>query len=634
MHCIALFLSVLIGGTSVATAQAITVSITAPMSGRVVNGALNVTATVQSTYDLTEVRASVSGEAVVLSRSGTQFQGTVQTSALPSGPYVLTVTATDVFGTTGTAQRTFILDRLPILAPVQPIDYSVTRGPVSADASCSDAEGACTLTVTAASQTLTGTGSVSGTFDLSAFNGSSVGVRFDAVDARGQLTRTVRLVYVESNPRWRERQSVVGVIDDVTTDRVLVGVESVRGTITAWRRAQIVNRLTGAVSEIPIPATEAFQTSYQRRYSRLTPYGAIFALDRGTGGAYPYTSLYDWNEGQLYPLGDPKSATSLSVAGGYATWVEDPAPGGEAGTSRLLFRDMAARTTVLVAPNSTSNNGFAPAEDGRIGYSTGYSSSTSYLYKDGTSSLFAGGDALLERYDGGSTYYLDRRASPAASLWVYDNASGYRRVIDNLAWATYEVSGGWIAFARQGNLGQTHVWLRSPAGVESQLSFFSAPSELEAVSPTGEVIFTSSNRRYWATPEHTAQDIGPKRGRIQWLGSEWTLSLGRTLLGLTPTGAVASEDAPEPASRVRVMAAYPNPVHSTFTLSYDLPRPLTVHVWVVDALGRKVAELDAGDRTAGPNRVQWDVRTFASGRYTVLLGTADGQVGTPVTIIR
>ena len=60
---------------------------------------------------------------------------------------------------------------------------------------------------------------------------------------------------------------------------------------------------------------------------------------------------------------------------------------------------------------------------------------------------------------------------------------------------------------------------------------------------------------------------------------------------------------------------FPNPFNPTTVVSYQLPVVSDVRLGVYDLLGREVAVLVDGHRTAGTYSVRWDASGFASGVY-------------------
>ncbi len=92
-------------------------------------------------------------------------------------------------------------------------------------------------------------------------------------------------------------------------------------------------------------------------------------------------------------------------------------------------------------------------------------------------------------------------------------------------------------------------------------------------------------------------------------------------------------------SGARLALAFPNPnrgsVALTCRLESDGPMSLTVH----DIVGRRIAELESGWRTAGTHRLAWDGRradgaAAAPGLYVIRLSCADGTIARKAVLLR
>ena len=60
---------------------------------------------------------------------------------------------------------------------------------------------------------------------------------------------------------------------------------------------------------------------------------------------------------------------------------------------------------------------------------------------------------------------------------------------------------------------------------------------------------------------------------------------------------------------------YPNPFNPTTTISYSIPENEYVTLSIYDALGKEVAVLDNGFRTAGNYSHTFDASALSSGMY-------------------
>ena len=59
----------------------------------------------------------------------------------------------------------------------------------------------------------------------------------------------------------------------------------------------------------------------------------------------------------------------------------------------------------------------------------------------------------------------------------------------------YAASNEWVAFTQPGTGGELQVWVRSPAGLKEQVSFFGSSSQIDALNPDGMVMFVNKGLR-------------------------------------------------------------------------------------------------------------------------------------------
>ncbi|HET6559980.1 MAG TPA: T9SS type A sorting domain-containing protein, partial [Prolixibacteraceae bacterium] len=60
---------------------------------------------------------------------------------------------------------------------------------------------------------------------------------------------------------------------------------------------------------------------------------------------------------------------------------------------------------------------------------------------------------------------------------------------------------------------------------------------------------------------------------------------------------------------------YPNPLHSTTTISFNLPSKTVVSLKVFNSKGKEVATLESKELSAGYHERQWDATRFSNGIY-------------------
>lgn len=86
--------------------------------------------------------------------------------------------------------------------------------------------------------------------------------------------------------------------------------------------------------------------------------------------------------------------------------------------------------------------------------------------------------------------------------------------------------------------------------------------------------------------------------------------------------------------RVALRGAAPNPFRSSTQITYALPERTDVTLTVYDLMGRKVATLDTGARSAGTHRVRLDATALPSGPYVVRLQAGTTQKTQRITMVK
>ena len=95
----------------------------------------------------------------------------------------------------------------------------------------------------------------------------------------------------------------------------------------------------------------------------------------------------------------------------------------------------------------------------------------------------------------------------------------------------------------------------------------------------------------------------------------------------------------EPQAGPFALQAFPSPAMGALTLRFELERAQTIDVEIVDASGRPVARLAAGETASGPRELRWDGRDGAgravpAGAYFARLRTASGCRTQAVRLVR
>ncbi len=75
--------------------------------------------------------------------------------------------------------------------------------------------------------------------------------------------------------------------------------------------------------------------------------------------------------------------------------------------------------------------------------------------------------------------------------------------------------------------------------------------------------------------------------------------------------------------RFNVIQNYPNPFNASTVIKYELPKQLTVSIDILDALGRKVANIQNGSQPAGYHQIIWNASDASSGIYFYRIQAGD-----------
>jgi hypothetical protein len=94
-----------------------------------------------------------------------------------------------------------------------------------------------------------------------------------------------------------------------------------------------------------------------------------------------------------------------------------------------------------------------------------------------------------------------------------------------------------------------------------------------------------------------------------------------------------------PGNGVTLRQNYPNPFNPRTRIDFSLDQPGPVTISVFDLAGRRIAELQRGELSAGQHHVVWEGRTddgrpVAAGQYWYVLRTAQGQVSRSMVLLK
>ncbi|MDF7813562.1 DUF4394 domain-containing protein [Hymenobacter sp. YC55] len=124
-----------------------------------------------------------------------------------------------------------------------------------------------------------------------------------------------------------------------------------------------------------------------------------------------------------------------------------------------------------------------------------------------------------------------------------------------------------------------------------------------------------------ASPNTALYTVDLTTGAATLVGPVGNGVAARDIAIAIPTGVVNSNRKTELATG---LSLYPNPLAGAARITFGLPRAAHVELTVTDALGRTVDTVDAGQRAAGQQSVEWNRKGQAAGIYFFRL-SFDGQ---------
>ncbi len=522
---------------------AVTLQLLNPRSNTPFDQKISISAIVTSDWALKSVTARIGTQSVDLRLSGGRYEAEFPLTGQPKGPLTLTVTATDAYDATASAQANVFYDDLPVITAVYP--KSFVRSDLHVDATCTTTGvSPCTSISVTARPDVTYTTrtpapvsglTVAGTHvvgDLVNLPEGAVPICFSARTAYGLRREVCTRIAVDRSPRLVEAFSAGDGILDVDDTRVLYfRCALVGASCTTWIR----DRVTAVDTLLPTLTSQGWTD-----YVKLTPLGAIGCQS-------------EWRAGTLYPVFDPSVPNQIpcnvAVGGTTAIWRSGPdlqnsihirdtvtgaqidryvrevdaglsvSPSGDAYFTQWAagrsFHVMRYHAGVVSQVTNKVSGYVSPVSDdvnvvyGLWSYTTGESKGIGMIDPTGVASVVAAGTAL------------------SASR------------------PTYAVAAGKVAYTRAMGLPGAEVFVRLPSGTTSLVApWTTGYSAVEPIDPTDRVIHlhgTSATLldRYEARPGIPMERISTGIGTLKVLGGQWHVIMANTVLRIVdppPTG--------------------------------------------------------------------------------------------------
>lgn len=534
------------------SAQTVSVNVVLPTSGaQIRNNQLYIAATVASTYEVQGVQATVEGlntSLVYLPSAYSNYvfgtfepkpgwAGTISLAGLARGSKTLIVTATDAFGNTNQVQRSFTYDLPPTLTVTAPADGAVARpGLQIAATATDDAPDGLVIRVYSGNNydsplLLSSSSPLNTNLTFNDPDGTFIDLTFQAWDSvGGPPAITSRRIYVQSSSNLVEVANVTGGrIVDAQPDRFLFVTPQ-----DGPSRAYIKSRSNG--SETPIFA----HSNLVVNGGFLSPQGAILVASASpyAGFTTGYGLFQSFGESEIEHGTHGLGAIVVAAKGNFAAWGWGSGGGF---TPRLNITDLQTTNTSLIT-NATGFSGFSYdlASNGDVVFSLAqaWDSHSIFRYRNGLVTLLASNPSnqttnRLEypKTDGTNVYYIYITPTNQALKMIAE--SGESILAEGISIdQNYLLNNGWLAFAKSGG-GQMQIWRRSPAGINTQLTFYGTSSTLAALAPNGEVAFYNGPHLYISKDTWPPVEVAfttPGSGLTPfWQDGRWCATLGRSL---------------------------------------------------------------------------------------------------------
>ncbi|MFO1511313.1 MAG: hypothetical protein U1F83_00100 [Verrucomicrobiota bacterium] len=550
----------LVASVSTVFAQTVSINILLPGSGAVVHDSLYVAATASATYEVQTVQASIDGRVASLVYTSSAYTncplgmcspqpgwaGNISLTGLAPGAKTLTVTAIDVFGNSNATQRSVTYDLPPTLTVTAPMNATVARPEVVISASATD-DNPAGVKIDVFQDSVGGALLASGTNNLNAtlnFGGADGGIvtlAFRALDSAGQAKLSYRQVYVQSSSNLVEIANVSdGRIMDVQPDRILFQTIKNDPLPPGYSSSETECKLLIKSRANGTEALTFFKTNMSIVSGFLSQGGAtLVASGSPYAGFVTGYALFQTQGGAEALLATHGLAQiALLKKGNFAAWGW----GMYFGFNPQIYRtDLQTADTVSVTTDpSATDISFDLAANGDVVFApvNGYGSHTIYRFRNGINSLLASipgnqstNQLVAPKTDGDSVYYI--QITPTNNILKKIGPSGEVTLAQGFAiGGDYQLNNGWVAYARNGG-GQNQIWRCSPAGTNTQLTFYGTASSLAALSPDGETAFFNGTHLYTSKGTWPPAEIAtatPGSGlTVFWQDGRWCATLGRSL---------------------------------------------------------------------------------------------------------
>jgi hypothetical protein len=536
--------------TTATALAAISFTVSTPAQSEVVGTSLSVSAVVNSTYAVQTVSAQVGTVMANLSAPSSAAQpwtGALAIGALPYGSQTLTITATDALGNTGSTTVSFLHHNPPVIQVVSP-DSAVARPTISLVASCSDATGCLqqstgqpgfevTFSKVNGQSVTTNGNTLNQTIDLAAYDGQQVDLTFTATNSDHETTNVTRQVYVDTSTDLVPVATVPGLIFDFDATRILY--RKADNSVVIRDRQTQADTIVGSASS----------------GSTIAPFGVLTSAGAGWVSSDPPSapcglgsaSAWYWNGGNAtqfapQPWCQPDSNPLAQFAGDWALPIPPAAAVDSPSTFTTINLVTGASVMHSFAVNHGNDLGWAVTSSGDVLLlAAGNPNATLYRDHGGTITSFDAGGPAGGLITDGTIVAFGVTVDGGSWLDLLELSSGMQRLVCASPVA-YQVNGSWTACVQNLN-GVNQVSSVSPSGTSTQLSIYNTNSSIDALGPTGEVMFVNGGDadagvaagRYLRMPPALPERINSQLGTAVARCDGWYIKMGGTLFQVSGT---------------------------------------------------------------------------------------------------
>lgn len=507
------------------------VSIESPLQDTIVGDAVNITANITSKYQLTSVIASADTSNAPLTFNNSRWNGNLAMPSIPPGDSIITVKATDVFGTIYEATLPVRLDRDPVISEfsmpsfagpefsflIKCIDDNQAHDPFIILA----VEGVYENPILAADSNI-----IAQEISLEKYNGKILNLTTTCVGS-GQIGANPtsvlsKSIYVDSSSKLNFHSEIDGLILDFSDRRILF-----EKTSPTSKTLFVKNLLTDITTEIT--SSNNIDTYFD---GHLYSSGVVYSSN------VEDTIINVWN-------GSDTTSTDITgnyiVSGDFVLFSQQT----ENNEYQLVLRNLLLQSNEVITTTSydLSDRSMVNSDGAVVYLSYEFNvyryenNSITQLTNNGSSSVNAEYRYYNPKIVGDKTYYIKsaliQNGSERTNSIILNDGMSETIVHPDIGNSVFIESNGFFGLLKVFEDGTTQIFRIDQDGNMEQLSFFGSPTgSLDAITPDGTIFFHNQllNKSYRAKYNQPAEEIGSAIGSLIYSDGHPFVIMGGTIL--------------------------------------------------------------------------------------------------------